>query len=540
MYYFFIKKGNILKFYDFKKGFKMIKKLLVSAAFLVACFAQNPNDNTLNFAVSKNVGELNPHLYSPNEMFAQDMVYEGLVKFENGGKISPWLAKSWSVSDDGKIYTFELRRDVVFSNGEKFNAAAVKANFDAVLANRKRHEWLELARLIDGCEATGEFEVKLSLKNAYEPTLRELSLIRPFRFIAPSAMKDGGTKDGVKEPVGTGAWRLVATERGVSDTFVRNDKFYGELPKISKIVARVIPEPNTKIIALKTGEVDLVYGGGQIPIDSFNELKKEFGWAVSQPVFTLVIALNSAKFPTNDEAVRKALNLSANKEPIAQKIFFNAAKKADFLFDASVHNADINASAYNFDVKKANQILDAAGYATGKDGVRYKDGKALEIELVYIGSNAVQKAIGEVLRANFSKIGVRLNLKADEATIFYKKQKTGDFGAVFNSTWGAPYDPQAFLASMRLPAHADYQAQLGLIGKAQIDEKIERIALSLDAKERRDLTRDVLTRLHESAVYIPIVYETTKALWNKRVKGVEFDALKDRIPFEKMSLDAAK
>ena len=93
---------------------------------------------------------------------------------------------------------------------------------------------------------------------------------------------------------------------------------------------------------------------------------------------------------------------------------------------------------------------------------------------------------------------------------------------------------------MRLPAHADYQAQLGLTGKAQIDEKIERIALSLDAKERRDLTRDVLTRLHESAVYIPIVYETTKALWNKRVKGVEFDALKDRIPFEKMSLDAAK
>lgn len=144
----------------------MIKKLLVSAAFLAACFAQNPNDNTLNFAVSKNVGELNPHLYSPNEMFAQDMVYEGLVKFENGGKISPWLAKSWSVSDDGKIYTFELRRDVVFSNGEKFNAAAVKANFDAVLANRKRHEWLELARLIDGCEIAGEFEVKLSLKNA--------------------------------------------------------------------------------------------------------------------------------------------------------------------------------------------------------------------------------------------------------------------------------------------------------------------------------------------------------------------------------------
>ena len=157
-----------------------------------------------------------------------------------------------------------------------------------------------------------------------------------------------------------------------------------------------------------------------------------------------------------DVAVRKALNLSVSKELIAEKIFYNTAKKADFLFDSSVENASISANAYEFDIKKANEIFDAAGYVRGKDGVRVKEGKPLAIELVYIGSNAAHKAIGEVLRSNFAKVGVALNLKADESTIFYKKQKTGDFGAIFNFIWGAPYDPQAFLASMRLPLHADY------------------------------------------------------------------------------------
>lgn len=190
------------------------------------------------------------------------MVYESLVKYKDDGNVEPWLAKSWSISEDGKIYTFRLRDDVVFSNGEKFNAKAVKANFDTVLSNRKRHQWLELANVIISCDIIDEYTVNLKLKNKYEPTLRELSLVRPFRFIAPSAMINSETKDNIKAPIGTGIWKLIDTKLGVSDTFAKNELYYGKKPFFDEIQAKVIPDNSTKVIALKTGKVDIIYGNG--------------------------------------------------------------------------------------------------------------------------------------------------------------------------------------------------------------------------------------------------------------------------------------
>ena len=130
----------------------MLKKLIFLFIAVVVCYSSE-----LNIAVSKNVGELNSHFYSPNEMFAQDMVYESLVFYGDDGKIYPHLAKSWQISDDGKIYKFKLREDANFSNGDKFDANAVKANFDTILANRKRNAWLELANLITNVKVNSEF-----------------------------------------------------------------------------------------------------------------------------------------------------------------------------------------------------------------------------------------------------------------------------------------------------------------------------------------------------------------------------------------------
>lgn len=100
-----------------------------------------------------NVGPLNPHLYTPNQMFAQSMVYEPLVKYQADGSVQPWLATRWRHSADGKTWWFTLRDDVAFSNGEPFNAQAAAANFQAVLANRQRHAWLELANQITDVRA---------------------------------------------------------------------------------------------------------------------------------------------------------------------------------------------------------------------------------------------------------------------------------------------------------------------------------------------------------------------------------------------------
>lgn len=505
----------------------MKKIFLLALALCISAFGEQ----ILNFAVSRNVGPLNPHLYSPNLMFAQTMVYDGLVKYEKD-KLVPNLAKSWDISEDGKIYTFHLRNDVFYSNGEKFDAKSVKANFDAILANRKRHSWLELANLIQDVKVKDEFTIELHIKHAYEPTITELSLPRPFRFIAPKAMINGDTKDGIKAPIGTGPYKLVETKLDILDVFERNEKYFAKKPAYKFIKAKVIPDPNTKVIALKTGEIDMIYGNGEIPLESFLDFQKDkkFKTYISKPLLTTTIALNSSRFPSSDLSVRKAVNMALDKEKIVSNLFYNTVKKADFLFDRNLASTNIKTKAYEFNIKKANEILDNDGWIL-KDGIRYKDGKALKMELIFMGNNASQKIMAEVIQASMKKIGMIIELKTQKDTIFYKKQKHGEFNMIFNDTWGAPYDPISFLAAMRMPSHADYQAQLGMKDKEQIDQMITKILSTLDEEKRNKIIHEVLNKFHEEAIYLPIIYQTNLAVTNDKVNGMIMDEVKTRIRF---------
>ncbi len=143
-----------------------LRGLMLAFAFVSVAFVSGAHaDPKLNFPWPVNVGPLNPHLYSPNQMFAQNMVYEPLVHYNADGTVGPWLAESWEASQDGRSYTFKLREDVKFSNGEVFDAAAVKANIDTVLQNRPRHKWLELVNQMVSAEVVGPYKVRINLKN---------------------------------------------------------------------------------------------------------------------------------------------------------------------------------------------------------------------------------------------------------------------------------------------------------------------------------------------------------------------------------------
>ena len=147
-----------------------------------------------------------------------------------------------------------------FSNGEPFDAEAAAENFRAVLDNRQRHAWLELANQIVDVKALSKTELQITLKSAYYPFLQELALPRPFRFIAPSQFKNHETMNGIKAPIGTGPWILQESKLNQYDVFVRNENYWGEKPAIKKITFNVIPDPTTRAVAFETGDIDLLYG----------------------------------------------------------------------------------------------------------------------------------------------------------------------------------------------------------------------------------------------------------------------------------------
>jgi len=132
-------------------------------------------------------------------------------------------------------------------------------------------------------------------------------------------------------------------------------------------------------------------------------------------------------------------------------------------------------------------------------------------------------------------VGVKVTLLGEEPDSFYKRQKDGEFHLIVNETWGAPYEPHSMVSSMRTPSHADYQAQSGLPMKAELDAKITRVLVSTDETERRELYREILTTLHEQAVYLPLTYMTLVTVYRNDLKGVAFTPMDNVIPFEKMS-----
>lgn len=483
------------------------------------------------------LGPLNPHLYSPNQMFAQAMVYEPLVRYGPGGEIEPWLAESWVVSEDGRDYTFKLREGIAFSNGEPFDADAVVANFQAALANLDRHSWLELANQIREVESVGEHAFRLSLHQPYYPLLQELALPRPFRFVAPSQFVEGGTAKGIKGPIGTGPWKLVESRLGEHYLFERNERYWGGRPAYDSVMVKIMPDPNSRAMALETGQVDLVYGiSGPISPDTFERFQSRgvMTAQLSEPYETLMLALNSQRGPTADAAVRRAINHAVDKDIMIDTVLYGTQRRADTLFAPNVPYADLGLPPYAHDAEGAAALLEEAGWKLERGrNIRSRDGVDLQIDLVFIGTDAVYKSMAEIIQGDLAKVGIGVSLIGEEESSVYARQRDGRFGMIFNRTWGAPYDPHAFVSSMRAPSHADYQAQLGLADKPEIDALIGEVLLSTDETRRQELYRDLLTRLHEHAVYLPLTYLSAMAVARPGVEGIGFGALSSEIPFDR-------
>ncbi|MFJ4346528.1 nickel ABC transporter substrate-binding protein [Pseudomonas sp. NPDC089401] len=503
--------------------------LLAANAFAHADTHTDPSP-TLVYSWPVNAGPLDPRGYSPNQMYAQAMVYEPLVRYTAAGTVAPWLATTWQVSADGKVYTFTLRDGVQFSDGTPFDAEAAKANLDALLADRQRHRWMELVSTLEHIEAPDRLTLRLVLKHPYYPTLMELAQVRPLRFATP------GAKPG--QALGTGPWMRAESRLGEYDRFVRNPHYWGPTPAYGAVMVKVIPDPNSRALALQAGEIELIQGAAsEITAGTFVRLRDQgFATALSAPLATRTLAMNTGRGATRDLAVRRAINQAVHKQAIIDKILYGLEPRADTLFASNMPYADLGLKPYPYDPALAAQGLDAAGWTLAPGAtVRSKAGEPLAIELVFLGTSALQKSLAEVLQGELAKVGIHIDLRAVEEGALVRRQRDGDFGMIFADTWGAPYDPHSFVSSMRYPGHADYMAQRGLALKDELDARIGQVLASTDEQQRAEQYRFILTTLHEQAVYLPLSYLTAISVRRSSVDQVQFGSTLFDVPFEAMT-----
>lgn len=522
------------------KNLRFLSILVVVALMAVLGGCSSAVDSTvakkeLVFANFRDIRDLNPHIYS-GEMWAQNMLYESLVMNTEEG-VAPWLAEKWDISEDGRVYNFYLRKDVSFSDGEKFNAQSAKLNIDAILANKERHTWLELIRVIDKVEVVDDYTLRIVLNSPYYPMLTELAVTRPFRFISPKSMKDGQTKNGVTSYVGTGPWILSEHKTDQYAVFTVNPNYWGPKPKLEKITMKVIPDNQTRVLALQRGELDLIYGKNMIDADSFGQLSKDdkFVTIMSQPTSTRMLLMNTTSGALADLRVRQALEHSINKQGISEGIFNGSESVADTLLAKTVPYCNIDLKPYAFDPQQAEKLLDDAGWkkAAGQQ-FRQKDGQPLVVRLHYNSNSVLERTISEYIQSAVAPLGINLAITGEEEQSYRDRQKVGNFDIIFNISWGTPYDPQSSLAGMKLPVYGDYIAQQGLKDKKALDQAITDVLVSTDETKRQQLYTYILTTLHDEAVYIPLTYERNRAVAVKSLKGVAFNPSQFEIPFEKM------
>ena len=508
--------------------------LSVSTASSESAASANSSDQELVFVNYRDIRDLNPHLYA-GEMYAQSILYDTLVSITEDG-YEGCLAESWTISEDGKIYTFKIRDGVTFSDGNVCDANAILANFNAIIENKDRHTWLEMMNLLVGVSAPDDHTFVIELSEAYYPMLTELGCIRPFAMISPNCMINRSTKDGVSRYIGTGPYVLTDFETDQYAVFERNENYWGEKPEIERITVKVIPDNQTRIMALESGEIDLIFGKNMLDADAISQYvdSDKFEVALSDPTSTRHIVLNTTNEILSDTAVRQALQHATNRTAISEGIFYGLEQPADTLYAATVPYCDVELTPYEYSTETASSMLDEAGWIMGSSGIREKGGKKLELDLLYNSDSVTEKTISEYLQSEYLKLGISLNIHGEEEQSYRDNMKAGNFDMVFNICWGMPYDPQSSLAAMRAPVYGDFAAQQGLADKKEIDQAITDILTTTDEEERQELYRFVLTRLHEDAVYIPLTFECNKALYTKNLQGVHFGTDQYDVPFSDM------
>lgn len=456
--------------------------------------------------------------------------YDTLVKYENG-EYKGSIADKWEISDDGKEYTFTLKKGILFSDGTPCDSAAVKKSLEAALVNLGQFNgsYGKLTTLIDTIETPNETTLVLKLSQPYYGTINDLSMCNPLGIVNPNAFNDDlSVKDELKTmTMGTGPYMYSGDFDGNTYTFVRNPNYYGEKPEADTFKVKVIEDNDAKVLALRSGEVDIVVGAARLSADGYVELTSDsaYGTAVNnEPTLTNYLGFNMSKAPFDDKNVRLAVAYAVDNNTIAENVFRGTQTAAKSLFSRSKPYCDVDTESYDFNADKAKELLEESGWTDSDgDGIRDKEGEKLEIDFVYTSSYG---SIGDGMLAVASEletVGFKVNVTDMDMMAFYTATLSGEYDMTLYRTYGGVFDPLTMITNIYPETSMDPVAM-------QFAEFIPGGADTiLDLDSTADLNRvaeiysEILPAIADNALCVPFTNTIEYAAWNNNIiSGYEF------------------
>lgn len=489
------------------------------------------NGGTLTYALATSPDTLDPHRSGlAVSVRVMRTLYDSLVVQTEDGSIKPWLAESWTVSKDGKSYTFKLRKDVKFHDGTSFNAEAVKFNFDRVIdPATKAANALALIRPYTSSKVIDEYTVQVNLSTPSEAFLGNISQAM-LGIVSPTAAKKEGEQFG-KQPVGSGPYQYVDWKDNTSIAVKKNPDYTWApatvkntgAPHIDGITFSIIPEEATRIGSVQSKQVlaaETVPPQNMLALKNSPDLQLLQANTLGLP-YTLFI--NERHAPWDNIKARQALQSAIDVDAIVKTLYLGTYERAWSALTPGILGYD-ESLEYKIqpDLAHANTLLDELGWVKGQDGIRVKDGQRLTLKYVDGSPNREKRNdIAAMIQQQLKAVGidVQVNITKDIATVVYQN---GEYDLYGNSQVNS--DPNALSAFYHT---GDPYARPTLSGLSdpQIDQWLEQGAVEKDKDQRATIYRNIQQRISELAVIIPVYIFPYTVATSQTVHGISFDYL---------------
>ncbi len=347
-------------------------------------------------------------------------VIEGLTDTDQQLRLQPALAQSWSVSEDKKVWTFNLRADVRFHDGTLLTSTIMKDCLTRLMQKGALLKNVPIATI----EALDDQTLAITTSVPFAPLPAYLSKGEA-AALAPSSFNAQGE---VIQPVGTGFFKFESwkvKEEVVLSAYQHH--WSGKVPKVDNVVCRFIPEALTRSAMLRSGELDIAR---ILPPDLAKSLTRDTSFKLQSLPITRcrLLNFNLNQEPLSDIRVRRAVNYAINRQDLIDFVLDGFGQPAKTIFPDSVFWSNRQVKGYGFEAHKAGQLLAEAGWQDADgDGIREKEGKPLSLKLVTYPNRAELPPLAEVIQNQLSRVGIKVELVAVQVDAANEMRNRGDF-----------------------------------------------------------------------------------------------------------------
>ena len=437
-----------------------------------------------------------PHLYVGAEDVVLKPMFENLLTRDAKGELAPLLAEKWKVTDGGRTWTFNLRKDVTFHSGEPFTAEDVRYTFTTLAKEGSANSLAAEFRLIKSMEVEDPHTITVRFEKPFVVFGNKVNqgLFASVAFIQSKKHADKlGEAGAERQAVGTGPWKLVEHVRGDRIVYEAVDRHWRATPHWKRLVFMKVPEPATRMAMLRANSVDVIEVGGEY----VDELKKAGVRTLVMPNVSWVYIILGGQWntkPTYDpkvpwalpdaekaKKVRLALNYAVDKQAIMQRVLggLGTVVNSWLTYPADPWATDALKKPLPFDPVKAKQLLAEAGYPNGFETT---------MNLTAWPGRGYLPDVGEAVATYWEKIGIKVKRRPIDRAVFAADFRARKYSGVALAYAAPLVAPETWEVLIR-GSHT--KAALNLfVEHPKLDEYLDRLAVTPSYQERVRIMRD--------------------------------------------------